>query len=128
MFLLFLGILEFLAAPGLVELFRKGDPEVLRIGTLALRLQCATYFMNALIMISNMMMQTTGKMVRASFLGMARQGIFLIPAVMILPHFIGLLGIQAAQPMADVLTFLCCVVLQLGIWKEFAGEERQKEH
>ena len=127
-FLLFLGILEFLAAPGLVELFRKGDPEVLRIGTLALRLQCATYFMNALIMISNMMMQTTGKMVRASFLGMARQGIFLIPAVMILPHFIGLLGIQAAQPMADVLTFLCCVVLQLGIWKEFAGEERQKEH
>lgn len=122
-FLLTLGIIEFLAAPALIELFRKGDPEVLRIGIVALRLQCVTYFMNALIMISNMMMQTTGKMVRASFLGMARQGIFLIPAVTILPHFIGLLGIQAAQPLADAITFSCCVVLQLGIWKELAGEK-----
>ena len=82
--------------------------------------------MNALIMISNMMMQTTGKMVRASFLGMARQGIFLIPAVTILPRFISLLGIQMAQPLADVITFFCCVLLQLGIWKEFAGEEERR--
>ena len=125
-FLLTLGVIEFSVAPALIELFRKGDPEVLRIGTVALRLQCVTYFMNALIMISNMMMQTTGKMVRASFLGMARQGIFLIPAVTILPQFIGILGIQAAQPLADAITFSCCVVLQLGIWKEFAGEEERR--
>lgn len=117
-FLLCLGTVEFIAAPVLVELFRKGDPEVLRIGIKALRFQCVTYWMNALIMISNMMMQTTGKMMRASFLGMARQGIFLIPAVAVLPRIIGLGGIQVAQPLADMTTFFCCVILQLGIWKE----------
>lgn len=124
-FLLSLGAAEFFMAPVLIELFRKGDPEVLRIGTKALRFQCVTYWMNALIMISNMMMQTTGKMVRASFLGMARQGIFLIPAVMILPQFFGLAGVQLAQPLADMMTFFCCVLLQLGIWKELEREEQK---
>ena len=122
-FLLCLGAVEFLAAPFLIELFRKGDPEVLRIGIVALRFQCVTYFLNAWIMITNMMMQTTGKMFRASFLGVARQGIFLIPSVLILPGMIGILGIQLAQPIADIITFLCGLVLQLGLLKELEREE-----
>ena len=36
-------VVEFFAAPWLIELFRKGDPEVTRIGALALRLQCLTF-------------------------------------------------------------------------------------
>ncbi len=121
-FLLCLGTAEFLAAPFLIELFRKGDPEVLRIGIAALRFQCVTYFLNAWIMITNMMMQTTGKMLRASFLGVARQGIFLIPSVLILPGMIGILGIQLAQPIADIITFVCALGLQLGLLRELERE------
>ena len=124
-FLLVLAAVEFAAAPVLIELFRKGDPEVLRIGVTALRFQCATYALNGWMMISNMMMQTTGKTIRASLLGVARQGIFLIPFVLILPAFIGLTGVQMAQPAADVMAFLSSVVLQLGLLREMAGEERE---
>lgn len=123
LFLLCLGAVEFVAAPYLIELFRKGDPEVLRIGIVALRLQCITYFLNGWIMITNMMMQTTGKMLRASFLGVARQGIFLIPSVLLLPGMIGILGIQMAQPLADIITFLCSFALQLGLLRELGREE-----
>lgn len=123
LFLLCLGAVEFVAAPYLIELFRKGDPEVLRIGIVALRLQCITYFLNGWIMITNMMMQTTGKMLRASFLGVARQGIFLIPSVLLLPGMIGILGIQMAQPLADIITFLCSCALQLGLLRELGREE-----
>ncbi|MEG0812486.1 MAG: MATE family efflux transporter [Clostridium sp.] len=117
-FLAVLSTIEFILAPQLIELFRKGDPEVLRIGTTALRFQCVTFSLAAWVIISNMMMQTTGKVFRASFMGLARQGIFLIPLVIILPMFLGIRGIQLAQPIADCIAFALCVPLQYSLLKE----------
>ena len=71
-----------------------------------------------------MMMQTMGKVVRASILGIARQGIFLIPVVLILPHMIGILGIQLAQPIADIISFLLALPLQLRLLWEMKREEK----
>ena len=110
-------------APQLVELFRKGDPLVVEIGSRALRLQCVTAFLFGWMMITNMMMQTIGKTFRASLLGIARQGIFLIPAVLILPHFIGILGIQLAQPISDVLGSAMAIPMQLFLLREMKREE-----
>ena len=66
-FLVVLSVAEFFAAPFLIELFRR-DSEVVRIGSTALRLQCLTFPLASWVTISNMMMQTTGKVFRASFL------------------------------------------------------------
>ena len=112
-FLLLSGAIQFVLTPNFVELFRKGDAQVVEIGTTALRLQCLTFPFFGWLIISNMMMQTMGKVVRASILGIARQGIFLIPVVLILPHMIGILGIQLAQPIADIISFLLALPLQL---------------
>lgn len=122
-FLISLSAVEFFLAPHLIEVFRKGDAQVLEIGTTALRLQCLTFFLASWVIISNMMMQTTGKMFRATFMGLARQGIFLIPLVLILPMFLGLRGIQLAQPFADVISFAVCVPLQYSLLKEMKREE-----
>lgn len=124
-FLAVLSALEFILAPRFIELFRKGDPEVLRIGTTALRYQCITFALSAWVIISNMMMQTTGKVFRASFMGLARQGVFLIPLVIILPNFIGLLGIQLAQPVADCIAFALCVPLQYSLLREMNEAEKK---
>lgn len=118
------GVMAFFA-PQLVELFRKGDPLVVEIGSRALRLQCATAFLFGWMMMSNMMMQTIGKTFRASLLGIARQGIFLIPTVLILPRYIGILGIQLAQPISDILGALIAIPLQLLLLRELK-EEAQK--
>ena len=117
LFLIFLAVLEYIFAPQIIEFFRRGDPAVTEIGSLALRLRCFTLWFSSLIVISNMLLQTTGKVVRASILGFARQGIILIPAVMVLTPFIGLLGIQLAQPIADLVTIALNIPMTVGVLK-----------
>ena len=39
-------------------------------------------------------------------LGVCRQGLFAIPTLLILNHFVGLYGIVAAQPVSDGFTFI----------------------
>lgn len=123
-FLVLISAVELVLAPGFVELFRKGDPQVVEIGARALRLQCLTFPFFGWLIISNMMMQTMGKAVRASILGIARQGIFLIPVVLLLPQWIGIWGIQLAQPIADIVSCLLAVPLQLQLLRQMRQEEQ----
>ena len=104
--LLVLGGAALLCAEPIVTLFRRDDPEVIRIGTLALQLQLCTLPLWGYITMSNMFTQSIGYGVRATLISTARQGLFLIPALLVLPPTLGLLGIQAAQPVADALSFL----------------------
>lgn len=55
--------------------------------------------------------QAIGKGVPALILSIARQGIFLIPAILMLPSIYGLEGVFLAQPVADLLTLLVTVIL-----------------
>ena len=119
-FLTAVSVLGFLFAPQLIALFRD-DPEVIACGALALRLQCITFPAQSWIIMSNMMEQSIGRTVPATFLAAARQGVFFIPAVLILPVF-GLIGIQAAQAVADVLTLLCAIPIQLYVLKTMERE------
>lgn len=117
-FLLGIAALGFVFAPQLISLFRD-DPKVIEIGVFALRLQCVTFVAHSWIVLSNMMTQVIGRTVPATFLATARQGLFFIPAVLILSSAIGVTGIQLAQPIADIGTLLCAIPIQLKILKEF---------
>ena len=124
--LLVLAVIEFIWASPIVGFFRKGDPEVIEIGNIALRLRCFSLILSSWLIISNMLLQTTGKMWRASILGFARQGIILIPIVLILPPLIGIWGIQIAQPLADIVSFIISIPMTTGILKELNEEVRQE--
>lgn len=93
-------------APELVSLFRSEDPELVKIGAEVLRWQCLSFPLVGVSTATNMMYQTTRKTFIASLLSMGRQGLFFIPTIMILPHFIGLQGVEMTQAVADALTFL----------------------
>ena len=115
--LLVLAAACFAFAPGIVALFQD-DAGVVEVGRIALRLQCITFPLAGWIVMSNMMSQTIGKAIPASFLAMARQGLFFIPAVLILPQFLGILGVELAQAAADVITIAVAIPLQLKILRE----------
>lgn len=117
-FLCFVAVLGFIFAPGLVGFFRKGDAEVLSIGSAALRAQCVTFPLSAWIVMCNMEMQTIGKSAKASFLAMARQGLFFVPAVLILPRLFGLFGLEISQAVADAITFAAAIPLQISVLRE----------
>ena len=112
LFLLAMSILGFIFAPDLIALFRD-DPDVIACGAAALRFQCISFSFQSWIVMSNMMQQSMGRTIPATFLSVARQGFFFIPAVLILPYFFGLTGIQLAQAAADVLTLICAIPIQL---------------
>lgn len=112
-------------APVIVEVFRS-DPDVVAVGTLALRIQCCTVAFTGFNMISNSMQQTMGKTVVASFLALCRQGLFLAPIVLVLPGFIGLLGVQLAQSVSDVCTFLVTIPLQRRVLAELGPGNGRK--
>lgn len=55
--------------------------------------------------------QSIGKPRLSIFLSISRQIIFLIPAILILPHYYGLDGIWYAMPIADFLSTILAVIL-----------------
>ncbi|EEF69563.1 MATE family efflux transporter, partial [Holdemania filiformis] len=113
--LIVLSAAGYLLAPQVIQLFSKNDPQVIAIGTQALRWQCLTFPLCGWITICNMMLQTIGKSFRASLLAMSRQGLFFIPAVLLLPALIGIQGVEIAQPIADVCSFVLAIPLQLSV-------------
>jgi Na+-driven multidrug efflux pump len=60
-----------------------------------------------------MMLQTMGKAVPASILAFARQGLFLIPLLLILTPLFHVPGILLAAPLADLFTFILSLFLGL---------------
>lgn len=120
-FLLAMSALGFAFAPQVVALFRD-DPEVIAYGATALRLQCVTLCFQGWIVMSNMMLQTIGRTVPATFLAMARQGIFFIPLVWILSAAFGMLGVEMTQAASDLLTLLCAIPIQRRVLREMSTQ------
>jgi putative MATE family efflux protein len=119
-FLLLISTCTFLFAGPIVSLFRD-DAEVIRMGTVAMRCQSCSLPLMAVVAMSNMLFQTTGKAVRATILAIARQGMVFIPCVLLLPRVIdpAIWGVYLAQPIADVITFLTAVPMAVHIIKRF---------
>lgn len=118
-----LGAAGFILSPQLIALFRKDDAEVIAIGTFACRAQCLGVMLAPLSVICNMLFQSIGKSAQATFMSSTRQGIFFLPLIIILPRFCGLTGVQIAQPLADVFSFIVGVPLLRRFFKELDEQE-----
>lgn len=121
--LFIMSALGFVFAPQLIALFRN-DPEVIACGSLALRFQCMTLPLHGWIVMCNMMEQSIGRTIPATFLSVARQGLFFIPLVLILSSVFGLLGVQMTQACADLLTFLCTIPIHIYVLRHLETEKK----
>lgn len=120
-----LGIVLFAFAPFIMKIFRADDPEVIKIGAAAMQAQCIAMPFMATTVCVNTTLQSLGKSVRATILSCCRQGIFFIPAILLLPKFIGLTGIEYAQAIADALTFIVSVPFAIWFFKELKADEQK---
>ena len=112
--LIVLGTLGYLFAPDIIALFRSEDPELIRVGSHAMRWQCVAFPLMGLCTATNMLLQNINYTWQATFLSMCRQGICFLPAVFVAPWLWGLTGLEAAQAIADVMTFL--ISLPFALW------------
>ena len=91
--MVFLGLLGFVFAREVVGFFEVNDPDVMTVGVLALRLQCSVAIIVPVNVIGNMAFQVIGRTAVGTLLAATQ---------------IGLLGVQSAQPIAEVLSFFVC--------------------
>ena len=89
-------------APQIVSIFQKA-PEVIEVGTPALRSYAVGMIFMALSVPVNMLYQSIQKPTISSVLSMIRSGAVTIPILLIGVPLLGLPVIQTAQPIADVL-------------------------
>ena len=97
MVLIVLGTLGYIFSPEIIALFRSEDPELIRVGSHAMRWQCVAFPLMGLCTMTNMLLQNINYTWQATFLSMCRQGICFLPSVFIAPWIWGLTGLEAAQ-------------------------------
>lgn len=112
----------------LVSIFRD-DPEVIRIGALALTAQFIGQLFQPLSVCTNMLFQSVGRVFIATLMSMLRSGLFFLPVLLITSSVFGLTGIQLSQGIADVLTMFVAVPFVLRFLREMKelGEIRRGE-
>ena len=123
------GAVCFFFAPQVVNLFINDKPEivekVVEIGSFALRAQCITYVFGVWIILTNMLLQASGRAFGATVISSCRSGLCFIPIILILPRFLGLTGVQISQAVADMIAF--CISLGGGLYFLKKLEKMDKE-
>lgn len=112
-----LSVLSLIFSGHIIGLFRD-DADVIGVGTFALRAQCIVLFISPITLAASMMFQGAGENLASSIASFLRSGITFIPMVAILPRFFGIYGIQLAQPLADVISFVVVMPLIVRFFKK----------
>lgn len=126
-FILVIAVPAFLFSENIVAIFRANDPIALEIGTKAMRWQIITFPVMSWVVMGNMMLQTMGRVVSATVLAIARNGLSFIPAVLVLPFIFGLDGVLLAQPVADIIALIMAIPVTVKVLKELSkGDKNPK--
>lgn len=108
-FLLVISAVGIIFAPQIVTLFRAEDPVLIEIGAVTLRWQCAAFPLVGLFTATGMLFQNIRMTFPATLLSVCRNGLFFLPALLLLPIWLDMRGVQMAQAVADLLTFVLAV-------------------
>lgn len=108
--LLLISVPIFIFAGPLVRQLRN-DPLVIELGIRALRLMCVGQLFVPLTMMVEMGFQSIGEKLLASFASCLRSGLLFIPTLLVLKTVRGFAGVQEAQPLSFVFTFVICLFL-----------------
>ena len=104
--LIFIGTISVLSmfyAEPIIALFQK-NTDVIAVGATALRFYAFGMIFMAFSVPVNMLYQSIQKPNISSMLSLMRSGAITIPLLLILVPFVGILGVQIAQPTADVIS------------------------
>jgi Na+-driven multidrug efflux pump len=126
-FILVIAVPALLFSENIVAIFRANDPIALEIGTKAMQWQIITFPVMSWVVMGNMMLQTMGRVVSATVLAIARNGLSFIPAVLVLPFIFGLDGVLLAQPVADIIALIMAIPVTVKVLKELSkGDKNPK--
>lgn len=121
----FFAIIIFIFARQILHSFID-DQAAIDIGVVALRWQVSFIPLHPLIVGTNMLLQSTRHIKSATFLSMNRQGVFFIPAILILPRILGLTGVEISQFVADVCSAITAIPFAISFFKKLNMREKEE--
>lgn len=106
------------------------DSQVLSIAQLAMKFECIAIFFMAISIGANMLFQSIGRSVIATFLAALRiiatflaalrSGLAFISLVILLPHIWGITGLALSQPIADLCASIIPIPFIFSLFKELS--------
>lgn len=119
-----LGYIAVMLVPeALVAVFNPGDRALVEMGARALRTFMLVLPVVGFQIIGANYFQAVGKPKQAMVLNLSRQVLILIPALLILPRYLGLQGVLIAGPIADLSSALIT-----GLWLWFEVKRLGRDH
>ena len=124
-FCVIFGSVTALFSTNIMSLFTKGDMEMIRVGSIALRASGLSFILFGFYTVYSFLFLVMGKAKEGCILGACRQGICFVPMILILPVLWGLNGILYAQPIADVLSAIVTAFMAIHLHKELIVAKEQ---
>lgn len=111
--------LVFLASPeGVLSLFIKDNPALVAAGKTNATLAFLIFPLMPIMILNITLFQALGKAKPAGFLAISRQLVLFVPAVLILPHFLGVRGVWAAGLFVDSLLVIISIIITARIFSK----------
>lgn len=127
----FFGLLFWCAAmfipEALIDIFGSGNELYVEFAVLCLKTKFKCVFIMGLIFITSYFYQAIGKPVQSVVMTLLRQFGFLIPALIILPKYFGLMGALYAYPLCDALTAIISLAFIIKGLRDLKREEENSK-
>ena len=118
-----IGVLFFFLLQGfprqIISIFGTGDALYFEFAERYLKIYMMLVFFQNIQPISINYFSATGNHAQGLLVSLSRQGLFLIPLLIILPRYMGINGILAASPIADTLAFIMSVSMVIISFRKF---------
>lgn len=122
-FCVIFGLVAAIFPMQIVSLFTKGDTEMVRVGSIALRANGLSFVLFGFYTVYSFLFLVMGKAAEGCILGACRQGICFVPIILILPSVWGLSGVLYAQPIADVISAIVTALMAVRLHRELRTVE-----
>lgn len=108
----------------IISLFGSGSESYYKFGVSYFRIFLFFTWLNCLQPITSTFFTSIGKPIKGVFLSLTRQIIFFLPALIILPLFIGINGVLYTGPIADLLSAVVTIAMAAFEFKLMKKEEK----
>lgn len=95
----------------IISLFGDGDKLYFEFAVLFMRIYLFMVLVNGVQLLSSSFFTAIGKAMKGALLSLTRQVFFLIPLILAIPYWFGIMGVLFAGPIADFIAFILSVVL-----------------
>jgi len=109
-FITLLALVNFLIPTTLLSIFTS-DPELLSLGSYALRIMIIMFPLIGIQFIASVFFQAIGKALPALILSLLREVMIFIPLLLVLSGYFGLDGVWVTRPISDLLAFIITITM-----------------